>query len=74
MKTIKLLDGSIWDTVTLKEKMLDDSFYYGHLGRAALSSSAAKLLLSSPKTYHYVTKSGQEDSDAFSVGRLDEER
>jgi hypothetical protein len=70
MKTIKLLDGSIWDTVTLKEKMLDDSFYYGHLGSTALSSSAAKLLLQSPKTYHYVTKYGQEDSDAFSVGRL----
>jgi len=27
-------------------------------------------LLSSPKTYHYVTKYGQEDSDAFTVGRL----
>lgn len=70
MKTIKLLDGSLWDKQTLLDKMQDDSFYYGHLGKTALSSTSCKLLLTSPKTYHYVTKYGQEDSDAFSVGRL----
>lgn len=70
MKIIELLDGSTWDKATVKEKMMDDSFYYGYLSKAALSSSACKLLLQSPKTYHYVTKYGQDESDAFSVGRL----
>lgn len=70
MKTIKLLDGSLWDMDTLKAKMVDDEFYYGHLGKHALSSTSCKLLLTSPKTYHYVTKYGSPDSDAFSVGRL----
>ena len=70
MKIIELLDGSTWDRSTILEKMKDDSFYYGHLAKHALSSSACKLLLSSPKTYHYVTKYGQAESDAFTVGRL----
>ena len=70
MKIIELLDGSTWDRGTILEKMQDDSFYYGHLAKHALSSSACKLLLSSPKTYHYVTKYGQDESDAFTVGRL----
>jgi hypothetical protein len=51
-------------------KMQDDSFYYGNLSKNALSSTACKMLLTSPKTYHYVTKYGSEDSDAFAVGRL----
>jgi hypothetical protein len=70
MKIIELLDGSTWDMDTILEKMHDDDFYYGVLGKNALSSSACKLLLTSPKTYHYVTKYGSEDSDAFAVGRL----
>jgi hypothetical protein len=70
MKIIELLDGSTWDRATLIEKMDNDAFYYGHLSKTALSSSACKLLLSSPKTYHYVTKYGQAESDAFTVGRL----
>jgi hypothetical protein len=70
MKVIKLLNGTTWDRETLLEQMMDDDFYYGNLGRSALSSSACKLLLQSPKTYHYVTKYGQEDSDAFTVGKL----
>ena len=70
MKIIELLDGSTWDMETILAKMQDDSFYYGNLSKNALSSSACKLLLTSPKTYHYVTKYGSEDSDAFAVGRL----
>ena len=31
--------------------MDDDSFYYGHLGQHALSSSSLKKLLQSPKAY-----------------------
>jgi hypothetical protein len=70
MKIIELLDGTTWDLDTLKEKMHDDDFYYGNLSKTALSSTACKLLLTSPKTYHYVTKYGSQDSDAFAVGRL----
>jgi hypothetical protein len=70
MKIIELLDGSTWDMDTVLEKMQDDDFYYGVLGKNALSSSSAcKLLLTSPKTYHYVTKYGSDDSDAFAVGQ-----
>ena len=37
-------------------KMKEDSFYYGYLGKTALSSSSIKLLLDSPKKYKYVTR------------------
>jgi len=50
MKIIELLDGSTWDMDTVLAKMQDDSFYYGNLSKNALSSSACKLLLTSPKT------------------------
>jgi hypothetical protein len=70
MKIIELLDGSTWDLDTIKEKMHDDDFYYGNLSKTALSSTACKLLLTSPKTYHYVTKYGSPDTDSFAVGRL----
>ena len=36
---IKLLNGSIWNKEELLNKMYDDSFYYGELGKYALSSS-----------------------------------
>ena len=48
----------------------DDEFYYGDLSKMALSSSAIKLLLDSPKTFAYVMKYGQEDSEAFRSGWL----
>jgi len=70
MRIIELLDGSTWDMETVLTKMHDDDFYYGNLAKNALSSTACKLLLTSPKTYHYVTKYGSQDSDAFAVGRL----
>jgi hypothetical protein len=71
MKIIELLDGSTWDMDTVLAKMQDDSLLLrATSSKNALSSSACKLLLTSPKTYHYVTKYGSEDSDAFAVGRL----
>lgn len=58
----------------LKEELLgmmhDDEFYYGHLGKNALSSSALKTLLKSPKTYRNVLKYGSEDSPALRLGKL----
>ena len=48
MDTIQLLDGKTYKRDEILEKMNDDSFYYGYLGKAALSSSTIKLLLDSP--------------------------
>ena len=50
--------------------MLDDDFYYGELNTLALSSSSLKLLLSSPKTYNYVTKYGNPETQPLRDGRL----
>jgi hypothetical protein len=67
---IQLLNGEKWDKQELLAKMQDDSFYYGHLGKHALSSSSIKLLQSSPKKYHYVTQYGQSESQALRDGWL----
>jgi hypothetical protein len=45
---IQLLNGDIYDKDKLLEKMYNDSFYYGELGKYALSSSAIKSLIDSP--------------------------
>lgn len=71
MKNIQLLDGSIHDRDVLINKMIDDSFYYGYMAQAALSSSSCKLLLESPKTYRNIIKYGSEQSSpALTTGRL----
>ena len=49
--------------------MAADSFYYGYLGKNALSSSANKKLLESPKAYEsYLRQS--DGSQALRDGRL----
>tara|TARA_R110002153_G_scaffold56380_2_gene155986 strand:+ start:3746 stop:4522 length:777 start_codon:yes stop_codon:yes gene_type:complete len=69
--TIKLLDNTEHNIKDLEQKCYSDEFYYGYLGKAAFSSSALKLLLDSPKTYHYITKYGQEqNSQALRDGWL----
>ena len=45
MDTIKLLDGSEWNVKEILEKMEDNNFYYGFLGKNTLSSSDAKNLM-----------------------------
>ena len=68
---ITLLNGEEYNAPDLLSLMVDDDFYYGHLGKQALSSSACKMLLESPKTYYYVTKYGQkEESPALLMGNL----
>lgn len=66
---IQLLNGEVYDKKVLLDKMYDDGFYYGELGKYALSSSAIKNLIDSPKSYarslNYKT-----DSPAFKTGRL----
>jgi len=67
---IQLLNGEKWDKQELLKRMNDDTFYYRHLGKHALSSSSIKLLQSSPKKYYYVTQYGQAESQALRDGWL----
>jgi len=66
---IKLLNGEEWNRVDLLSEMLDDEFYYGHLGKNALSSSACKKLLESPNAYRQSLR-GSDSSTALKQGRL----
>lgn len=68
-ETISLLNGKVYDKEELLKKMYNDSFYYGELGKHALSSSAVKWLLDSPKEYAR-SLNLKSDSPAFKVGRL----
>ena len=70
MDTIQLLDGETFRQDEILELMKDDEFYYGYLGKAALSSSSIKLLLDSPKKYKYVTQYGSQESNALDAGWL----
>ena len=65
-----LLDFKTWDKEELLQKMYDDTFYYGYLGKAALSSSSVKLLNDSPKKYKYVTEYGNIETQPLRNGRL----
>lgn len=67
---IELLNGDKYKKDELLKRMEDDEFYYGNLGKNALSSSAAKMLLQSPKTYKYVTQYGSAESQALRDGWL----
>ena len=70
MDTIELLNGELFRHDELLELMKSDEFYYGYLGKAALSSSSIKLLLDSPKKYKYVTEYGSQESNALDAGWL----
>ena len=70
MKTIKLLDNKDWDVSEILDKMEDDSFYYGYLGKYALSSSSSKDLYKSPKSYFNKTQQVNDDIPALREGRL----
>ena len=69
---ITLLNGEVWGKEEILAQMYDDTFYYGHLGKHALSSSSLKMILKSPKTYRNVTKYGDPngDSPALAAGKL----
>ena len=70
METITLFDGKEWKVDEILKKMDDDSFYYGYLGQNALSSSSAKDLYKSPKTYFNKTKEVNSDAAPLREGRL----
>lgn len=65
-----LLDGSQWSHSELLERMQEDDFYYGYLGKASLSSSSVKLLNQSPKAYQSYLHRGSEESSALTNGKL----
>jgi len=69
---ITLLNGEHWGKEEILAQMYDDSFYYGVLGKHALSSSSLKMILKSPKTYRNVIKYGDPngDSPALAAGKL----
>lgn len=48
---IKTFDNKIWTQEEILPLMLDDSFYYGYLGKNALSSSSFKTILKSWEDY-----------------------
>ena len=66
---ITLLNGEEWQENDILQKMEDDSFYYGHLGQHALSSSSLKKLLQSPKAYQASLRAS-DSSQALRDGRL----
>lgn len=72
MDTIKLLDGTDWAVEELLQHMLDDDFYYGYLGQAALSSSSCKLINQSPKSYNALVKyaKASEETAALVTGKV----
>jgi hypothetical protein len=70
MDTIELLNGERFRHDEILELMKDDEFYYGYLGKAALSSSSIKLLLDSPKKYKYVTQYGSPSTQGLRDGWL----
>jgi hypothetical protein len=68
---ITLLDGSSWGIPELLTNMLDDSFYYGYLGQAALSSSSVKSINSSVKGHYYKQKyDSNEETAALIMGKM----
>lgn len=68
---IKLLDGTTWHRDDLLAAMVDDDFYYGYLGKAALSSSSLKKINDSPREYARYLKYGEDgDVTALVAGNL----
>lgn len=68
---IVLLDGSTWNVDELLANMADDSFYYGYLGTAALSSSSVKAINDSVKGFYYKQKNdSSEESAALTMGKM----
>jgi hypothetical protein len=68
-EVITLLDGKTWEMDDILKKMWDDSFYYGYLGKAALSSSSFKKLTISVEEYQKSLVE-RNDSPALKIGRL----
>ncbi len=70
MGLITTFDNVTHDKQELLEQMLDDDFYYGYLGKQALSSSNLKLLLTSVKQYAKRLEGESESTQALRDGKL----
>lgn len=68
---VTLLNNETYLKQEILSLMYNDEFYYGHLGKHALSSSSLKMILKSPKTYRNVLKYGSgDDTPALRAGKL----
>lgn len=67
---ITLLNGETWNKEEILKEMVNDEFYYGHLGQHALSSSSLKQLLTSPKAYKQSLRRTDTNSQALRDGQL----
>lgn len=67
---IVTFDGVNHNVEELIEKMHDDDFYYGYLGKQALSCSLLKVVLQSPKKYLDLIENGQKETQALRDGKL----
>lgn len=67
---ITTLDGDIHNKEDLIKDMENDDFYYGYMGKAALSSSSLKTLLKSPKTYLLSLQEELKESQPLRDGKL----
>jgi hypothetical protein len=67
---VTLLNGEQWEQDVLLAKMSEDEFYYGHLGKHCLSSSAMKTLLDSPKAYHFQQQYGTPRTTPMEIGQF----
>lgn len=70
---ITLLNNQTYSTEEILGFMMDDEFYYGVLGKTALSSSLLRNILDSPNTLLEYLKKPKKESDALRIGRLTHE-
>ena len=68
--TITTFDGTVHPKADLLEDMMDDDFYYGYLGKEALSCSLLKVILQSPKKYLDLIENGQKETQPLRDGKL----
>jgi len=67
---IVTFDGVVHDEAEILEKMMDDDFYYGYLGKQALSSSSLKTILKSPKVYLQKLEEGDVETQPLRDGKM----
>lgn len=67
---VKLLNGEAYGKEEILTLMADDNFYYGHLGKHALSSSSLRSILDSPNRYLEDLKKPRKESEALIIGKL----
>ena len=68
---ITLLNNETWAREEILAEMHSDDFYFGHLGKHALSQSSLKTILSNPYDYLKTLKGKNEKkTDALKMGSL----